>query len=357
MQPITSDIKDFVKRSREVSKTDHNTRDAHAKGYAALKAEFTILENLPQELAQGIFSKPGKHEAAIRFSNGSSRVTIDKNSGMAQGLAIKVFGVEGEKLAPGEENSPNVDFNLINHPIFFCNTAEHYMFIDQLFLKVNDYFAKGTFGKLEFAYLWATEMGKAFPGKETLKELKAFMSFQDIPAKNSFLHDYYSMGAVRHGDYVAKLRAHPSEEFVSKINHIDVDVENIDEAFRPAILEEIRNHDFEFDIQIQLCKNLDDQPVEDLTKEWSQELSPFQTVAKLYIPKQEVPDDGNFEIMENLSFTPFRQIEENRPIGNLQRTRLKAYEASSKMRHQLNSKARKEPKNLEEAFNPAFYQL
>ena len=65
----------------------------------------------------------------------------------------------------------------------------------------------------------------------------------------------------------------------------------------------------------------------------------------------------NFEIMENLSFTPFRTIEENSPIGNLQRSRQSAYVTSSTSRHELNHKKRKEPKNLEEAFSPEFYQL
>ena len=51
---INADVKTFVERSRSVSNTSHHTRDAHAKGYAALKAEFTIFDNLPDELAQGI---------------------------------------------------------------------------------------------------------------------------------------------------------------------------------------------------------------------------------------------------------------------------------------------------------------
>jgi len=356
MEKINKDIKDYIKAAKEKSDVSYHTRDAHAKGYVGLKAEFRILDNLPEELAQGIYAKPGTHEAVIRISNGSSRVTADKLSGLAQGLAIKVFDVPGKKLAPGEEDSPNIDFNLINNPIFFCNSPEHYVFISKLFLKLNDYFAKGAWGKMEFAYNWATEMGKAFPGRDTLKELKALTTFQNIEPKNSLLYDYYSMGAVRHGDYIAKIRAQPNGEYVKKILNEEVDLESADEVLRPALLEEIRNHDFMFDIQIQLCKDLEKQPVEELTKEWSQELSPFRTVARLYIPQQEVPEDGNFEIMENLSFTPFRIIEENRPMGSLQMTRKSAYETSSKLRHKLNNKKRAEPKDLKEAFDKEFYK-
>ncbi|MGP4952783.1 catalase family protein, partial [Psychrobacter sp. T6-1] len=81
---------------------------------------------------------------------------------------------------------------------------------------------------------------------------------------------------------------------------------------------------------------------------------PFVTVARLTIPCQDVPDDGNFEIMEHLSFTPFRCLEENRPIGNLQQSRLKAYQIASETRHTLNDVKRQEPKSLKETFDKSF---
>ncbi|NII81058.1 catalase family protein [Pedobacter sp. SG908] len=347
---INADVKAFVERSPSVSNTNYHTRDAHAKGYAALKAEFTIFDNLPEELAQGIYAHPGKHEAVIRLSNGAARASMDRFSGNAQGMAIKVLNVPGKKLAPGEEDTLNVDFNLINHPVFFCNSSHDYMFIDKLFHRLHEYFGKGAWGKIELAYLWTTEMGKAFPSRNTLKELKALLSFQDIKPQNTFLYNFYSMGAVRHGKYIAKLRVRPCEESVKKVDQIDVDVDKDDEAYRKSILETIRKQDFKFEFQVQLCQDLKKMPVNDLTVEWPQELSPFQTVAELYIPRQEVNDDGNFEIMEHLSFTPFRCLEANRPMGDLQMARLKAYQISSETRHRLNGKEREEPKTLKELF-------
>lgn len=347
---INADITKFVERSPTVSNTNYHTRDAHAKGYAALKAEFTILDNLPEELAQGIYARPGKHEAVIRLSNGAARAFPDRFSGNAQGLAIKVLNVPGKKLPPGEEDTPNVDFNLINHPIFFCNSSHDYMFIDKLFHRLHEYFEKGAWGKIELAYLWTTEMGKAFPSRNTLRELKALLSFQDIKPQNTFLYNFYSMGAVRHGEYIAKLRVCPCEESVKKVRQIEVNVDKDDEAYRKSILETIRDQDFKFEFQVQLCKDLKKMPVNDLTVEWPQDLSPFQTVAELYVPRQEVDADGNFEIMEHLSFTPFRCLEANRPMGDLQMARLKAYQISSETRHRLNGKERKEPRTLKELF-------
>ncbi len=187
MATINKDIQNYIQETKQLSNINHYTRDAHANGYAALKAEFEIMGNLPPELSQGVYAQAGKHEAVIRFSNGSSRVLPDKLSGNAQGMAIKVFDIPGKKLAPNEEDSPNMDYNLINNPVFFCNTAEHYVFISKLFLKLTDFFEKGALGKLEFAALWATENKKAFPNWEALKELNALKTFEKIPAINSFL--------------------------------------------------------------------------------------------------------------------------------------------------------------------------
>ena len=354
---INKDIQDYIRNTPEISKIAHHTRDAHANGYAALKAEVEILTNLPEELAQGIYKQAGKYEAVVRFSNGSSRVLPDKLSGNAQGFALKIFGIKGEKLAPGEEDSPNVDYNLINNPVFFCNTAAHYVFISKLFLQLNDFFERGALGKLEFATLWVTENKKAFPNFEALKELGALKTFEKIPSINSFLYEFYSMGAVRHGDYMAKIRIAPTVETQNLITEKDIDIDSADWPYRKGIIKEIAKNDLTFELQIQLCKDLKKMPINDLTEEWSQELSPFQTVAKIRIPKQQVPVDGNFDVMENLSFTPFRTLEENAPIGNLQRARQSAYVTSSTARHDLNHKKRREPTNLQEAFDPNFYKL
>ncbi|MDG6146358.1 hypothetical protein NF717_12005, partial [Lactococcus formosensis] len=92
----------------------------------------------------------------------------------------------------------------------------------------------------------------------------------------------------------------PTKASQAKIKRRDLDVNATSEAIRPLILQEIRQHDYEFDVQIQLCRNLKDQPINDLTKEWDEKDAPFVTVAKLTIPCQDVPDDGNFDIMEHL---------------------------------------------------------
>jgi hypothetical protein len=46
-------------------------------------------------------------------------------------------------------------------------------------------------------------------------------------------------------------------------------------------------HDAEYPFQVQLCANLDDQPVEYAGKIFDAEKYPWQTIAKVVIPKQD----------------------------------------------------------------------
>ncbi|WP_461791459.1 catalase family protein [Pedobacter sp.] len=348
---ITADIEQYIRHSAEKNNTPYATRDAHAKGYGAFKASFEIFNNLPPELAQGFYARPGKFEAVVRFSNGSARVTSDKNSGKAMGIAIKVLKAGGNCTLENEAECSNFDYNMINWPVFFCNSADHYRYIDKLFLKVNDYFAKGALGRLKFMWHWLTGIGTFLPNRQSWKEFRAFASFQKIKAENTLLHTFYSMGAVRHGEYVAKLRVKPVHEYIGKIKRRDIDINTADQVFGPALIAEIKEHDFAFDLQVQLCNDLKEMPINDLTKEWPEKLSPYRTVARLHIPLQDASGPENFNIMEHLSFTPFRCYEENEPIGELQRTRKQAYQVSSTLRHKLNEVPRKEPASLSEIFN------
>ena len=108
-------------------------RNAHAKGYGLARGEFEILSGLPNEYAQGIYAKPGRHEAMVRFSNGTNHVGSDRFLGPITGIALKIFGIDGKTLLEDEPDSHTFDYALINHPVFFANTVAHYVFIQSVF--------------------------------------------------------------------------------------------------------------------------------------------------------------------------------------------------------------------------------
>jgi hypothetical protein len=304
-------------------------RNAHAKGYGLARGEVEILADLPLEYAQGIYAKPGRHEAMVRFSNGQPHINSDRLLGSVCGIGLKIFGIEGRKLLEDEPDSRTFDYAMINYPIFFANTVEHYIFV----LKVG---AQATAPPpptelpqerrariSRFLHDFITGMGTLEPENWAWEELAAIAQ---IPFVNLLLSTYHTMGA---------------------------DPNSAQQVFRPALVSELKERPYEFDIQVQLCTSLYQMPVEDVTVRWAESLSPFVTVAKLRLPQQDIGGDDNLERMDATSMSPWRVTEEHRPLGNIMRSRKEVHRLSSTLRHQLNHQKRKEPENLAEVCSNA----
>src|SRR5215207_11757883 len=135
LQTVIAATKKYIEDSVKAEGLNRAVRDAHAKGYGLVRAEVEILGGLAPEYAQGIYALPGRHEALIRFSNGSPHAGADASLGsVVMGMGLKIFGIDGQTLLEDEPDSHTFDYALINAPIFFCNTVKHYLFIQHLFL-------------------------------------------------------------------------------------------------------------------------------------------------------------------------------------------------------------------------------
>jgi hypothetical protein len=83
-------------------------RGVHAKSHGLLKATMEVPDGLPKTLAQGVFARPGMFDVIMRFSTSPGDLMSDKVS-TPRGLAIKVLGVDGERLE-GSEGATTQDF-------------------------------------------------------------------------------------------------------------------------------------------------------------------------------------------------------------------------------------------------------
>ncbi len=293
LETVIKGVEHYVSASVTAEGTGHAVRFAHAKAYGFVRGEVEILDGLPTAYAQGIYARPGLHDALIRFSNGSAHLGPDTMLPTGTGLALKIFGVAGRTVLDDEPDSGTFDYANINAPIFFCNTVAHYVFI--------------------------------------------------------LLSTYWTMGAVRHGDYTAKIRIAPVPYFADRVVRRAMLPNLAREMYRPALVAELQARPFEFDIQVQLCTDLERMPVQDVTVEWPEELSPPVTVAKLRIPRQDISGDDNLEKLDGLSFSPWRVTAEHTPLGETMRLRKEVYRRASILRHQLNRQDRREPRSIAEA--------
>jgi hypothetical protein len=98
---------------------------------------------------------------------------------------------------------------------------------------------------------------------------------------------------------------------------------------------------YEFGIQVQ--SDPEKMPVEDPLVIWDESLSPFQRVAIIRIPKQDISDESWVEFGENLSFTPWHSLPEHRPIGSNNRARRAIYEADPRKSPCLITTPRRRP--------------
>jgi hypothetical protein len=294
LRTVIKSTTNYVTGSVKAEGVERAVRDAHAKGYGLVRGEVEILDEVPPAYAQGIYATPGRHEAMIRFSNGSPHTGADVRLGNAVGMGLKILGVGGPKLLEDEPDSSTFDYALINHPVFFANTVEHYIYIQEMFLHhgeappPNDSPERARARFHQVLYNFLTGMGKLPPEEWGWEELGAFLSFRQIVPTNLLLSTYWTMGAVRHGDYIAKVRATPVRAYADQVVRRALDLASASEIFRPALVAELQEHPYEFLIQVQLCTDLVAMPVEDVTVAWPETLSPFVTVAKLHLPQQDM---------------------------------------------------------------------
>ena len=155
---------------------------------------------------------------------------------------------------------------------------------------------------------------------------------------------------MRHGDYVAKIRVAPVTENTTRVIHRELDLRGRPDVLYPTLVDELQASAFDFDLQVQLCTDLEAMPVNDTTVEWPEKLSPFVTVGRVHVPRQDLSGTGNFEKTDALAFNQWRVTEEHRPLGEIMRVR-RIYSASAKVRRTLNRQPHTEPTSVDEVLS------
>ncbi|UKT65617.1 catalase family protein [Pedobacter mucosus] len=322
----------------------HAIRDAHAKNHGILKAELEVYDNLPEHLVQGLFKQAKRYPVVIRFSTAPGMIEPDKKSSQ-RGMALKVIGVEGEKFLPEEKDAITQDFLLVNYPIIPTGTVKDYL--DQQ-KKVEEYInTPELFQTIQGAMLTAGRKIKNILGQE--EDPNNF----GTPGSHILGDRYFSMAAIRFGDYIAKISLAPKSDNVAALHGKEMDaalIKNEPESFLTTIVKEFfENQTAEYELSAQLCTDLDKMPIEDGSVQWMEEDSPYQPIAKLTILAQDTFSPARRVYGDDvLSYNPFHCLPEHRPLGNIMRVRRLAYDTSSKYRHNMNAQPRTEPQSINE---------
>lgn len=317
----------------------HAVRSVHAKAHGLLHGEIQVLDGLPLELAQGVFAQPGRLPVAIRFSTNPGDILDDKIS-TPRGMAIKIIGVEGERL-PGSENEITQDFVLQNTKAFTAPDPKAFLKTLKLLAKTTDKMP-GT----------KKAMSAVFRGLETIVEAAGgasatLKSLGGHPLTHPLGETYYSVVPFLYGPYYAKLSIVPVTPQLTDLTNSAVDLNDRPDGLREAIGAYFSIQSAVWEVRIQLATDLEQMPIEDASVVWPEDVSPFIAVARIEVGSQSSwSTERVSEIDDGMAFSPWHGLASHRPLGGVMRVRKPSYELSAGFRGQHNGCPMHEPRTL-----------
>jgi hypothetical protein len=317
IRKIAESLKSDLER---IYKPGNTLRDAHPKTIGCVKAEFKVESHLPEDLRVGVFKELRTYPAYIRFSNAASTIQADSRKDV-RGMAIKLLGVEGEKLLENEKYETTQDFLVISTPRFINqNVIDFYGTLQAIRggpLKILGFFFNPFNSHLRV--LW--NIARSLTKHGNLLEVR-----------------FWSTTPYQFGSRVVKYSAKPHQDQVTKIP------KNPSENYLREVMKQyLAGQDAYFDFMVQFQTDPRQMPIEDASVTWDEKASPFRKVGTIRIPAQTFDTQAQMKIAENLSFTPWHSLPEHKPLGSINRARRVVYETISKYRHEINNAPRREP--------------
>lgn len=228
-----------------------------------------------------------------------------KDSMPAYGFAIKLLNF-----------TDGTEFNLplVNFPIFPTNSVSRFL---RLFIAINRFQIRnikyGIFSAFSLPSLML-KGGAMVPDIFNGTVLRKMLGTAINNGKSPLAFSYHSVGCYRMGDYVVKFMLEPpKEKFLSrKLGSL---------SQKQIVNETFAKHSLTFSLKMQYCR--DEALINDLKKVWPRKK--YVEVGQLVIPANSFLDPQK---SESLSYNPFENPDELKPVGKLQATREKIYHAS-----------------------------
>jgi hypothetical protein len=318
----------------------HAERAVHAKSHGILRGELRVAAGLPASLAQGMFARPGVYPVVMRFSTIPGDV-LDDSISVPRGLAIKIVGVEGARL-PASEADVTQDFVLVNGPAFGKSTAKAFASALDLAAATTDK-APGLKKALSTVLRGVEKVVEAFGGKSP-----TLISIGGQQETHLLGDTYYSQAPLLYGDYVVKVALAPVSPELAALTNAPLELSGKPNGLRDAVVDYFRAHDGVWELRVQFCTDLQTMPIEDASKAWPEEQSPYLAVARLHVPAQQAWSVARASAVEDgISFSPWHGLAAHRPLGSIMRVRKSAYEAAARFRAECNRRPIVEPSNLD----------
>ncbi len=325
-------------------------RGVHPKDHGCVKASFTVLDSLHEKFRVGVFSRPGQRfDAFVRFSNADVKPGKSDSAELppplsgnfahgSRGMAVKLLRVAGTPLLATNltttRDPVNQDFLMINQPVFAFANIEDYEALSQSLVDLedepDDFFIK-RLGSADAEVRKRAEATKAIV--ERIAGVRP-PPFQDPPL-SPLGNRYFSAAPFLFGKGRAmKFSAKPMSSTESGDSDF-ADPHYLRAGLRKRLKEaDGRNIEFEFQVQVRSAADLDlKTDIENMCTEWEETKYPFETVATISIPPQNIDAPERIKLCEDLIFSPWHGLRDHRPLGGINRLRRAVYEESVGLRH------------------------
>jgi len=311
----------FVQKQREAAKNGAATRALHAKQNVGLEGELEIASDVPAEANHGLFARPGRYRALVRFSNGAPARQSDRAPDV-RGIAVKLFGVDGTKIIPGMEDATTQDLLAIRTSALPLRNAQEFMALVRV---------------ARPQALLPIRLMAALGVRRGIAIIRAALGGLRAPQRPLAATSYYSAVPIMLGPHAIQFA------FIARDTAEPVKLATPD-ALGAGLADTVRTTAVTYDMKIRFFSDAATTPIEDASVEWS---SPWVTVGTLTLPVQDPSSPRGKrvnDLIEQLSFDPWHARADMRPLGNIMRARNVAYRASTQER-----KAAAEPRDY-----PAF---
>ena len=321
--------------------TGHAPRSVHAKSHGLLRGELEVLPNLPPTLAQGLFAQARTYPLVARLSTPPAE-ELDDAVSLPRAMAVKVIGVEGERL-PGSEDATTQDFLMINGPLFSAPDAKGFLRSLKLLAATTD--RVPTAKKVLSSVLRGTEKVLEAVGLEsgTLKAIGGH------PKTHPLGDTYFTQLPLLYGPYMAKLQIVPVAPSLTALTDAPVDLDDKPDGLREAVSDFFASHDdAEWELRVQLCTDTGAMPIEDASVLWPEEQSPYVAVARIRMPRQSAWDTARQDAIDDgMAFSPWHGLAAHRPLGSVMRVRRAVYPESAAFRGSRNGCPMHEPRSAD----------
>jgi hypothetical protein len=297
-----------------------------------VKANVTVAKFISPHLKAGFLQGDGEktYKAWIRFSNAADIAAGDVEPDF-RGMAIKLFGVSGERLPhPGDETNTQ-DLLFIGHNAFFAGSPQHFL---DFFTACNR--GGGSCDPRKNPYVAWHLLTHPRGTWNLLAGRKVYPSIPDIT--------WFSAAPSMLGGQIVKYAAYPCEQqahYSKPGTTPGYLTERLQNVLDPA-----SNRHLCLQLKVQVRNDPDKQPVENTLIAWDHDVAIWQSAARIDIPPQNFSSMAQQDFCERLAFNPWHGLQAHRPVGGINRARRDVMHALQEVRLKANGRTRFGPHEL-----------